>query len=247
MSDATESPHQLRTPTAVIFDGDDTLWSTEILYDRARDDARAVVEEAGVDGAEWERLARVIDLANVERFQYSPQRFPTSCVEAYEELCRARGLDARDETILRVREAASSVFNRNPVVDRHAGAVLSELRRRGVQVALLTKGDAMVQRQRVETSGLRALFHIIRIVDRKTPETLAALARELSAPLGNTWMVGNSVRSDILPALEASLRALWLDAHVWEHERTHDHLVDERVQRISSLLDVPAAVLPPPP
>jgi putative hydrolase of the HAD superfamily len=243
MSHEREPPHQDPFPAAVIFDGDDTLWSTEILYDKARGDAREVVEAAGLDGAEWEQLARVIDVANVAHFQYSPKRFPTSCVQAYEELCASRELIPCNDTIQRVRKAANSVFARDPAVDPHAVEVLCTLRRRRVRLALLTKGDAVVQEQRVDRSGLRDHFDIIRIVDQKTPAGLATLALELGAPLANTWMVGNSVRSDILPALEASLRTIWLNAHVWEHERTHDHLVDERVQRIGSILDVPSTVL----
>ncbi|MEO8907547.1 MAG: hypothetical protein ABI310_05655, partial [Microbacteriaceae bacterium] len=48
----------------VIFDGDDTLWLTEALYDDARASARAVVEHAGLNGTEWERLQRIRDLYN---------------------------------------------------------------------------------------------------------------------------------------------------------------------------------------
>ena len=53
------------SPAAVVFDGDDTLWSTEPLYDRARQDARAEVVHSGLDGEEWERVERRIDVENV--------------------------------------------------------------------------------------------------------------------------------------------------------------------------------------
>ena len=72
----------------VIFDGDDTLWSTEPLYDDARAAAAEIVERAGLDAGEWERLERDIDVQNVQRFGLSSERFPTSCVEAYQTLAR---------------------------------------------------------------------------------------------------------------------------------------------------------------
>ncbi|PYR76138.1 MAG: hypothetical protein DMF87_18855, partial [Acidobacteria bacterium] len=62
----------------VVFDGDDTLWTTEPLYDEARQRARREVAAAGVDGAEWERLERATDVKNVTVMGFSVERFPTS-------------------------------------------------------------------------------------------------------------------------------------------------------------------------
>ena len=64
---------------AIIFDGDDTLWLTEYLYDDARREARTIVEGLGLNGARWEELAQRLDQQNVAVFGFSPQRFPTSC------------------------------------------------------------------------------------------------------------------------------------------------------------------------
>src|ERR1700735_3709789 len=104
----------LRIPVAVVFDGDDTLWSTEQLYDDARSRARDVVAESGGDGAKWEEHERRIDVQNVEMHGYSMERFPSSCVHAYEELCRNTGRAINADTVNRVREAAGSVFERDP-------------------------------------------------------------------------------------------------------------------------------------
>lgn len=229
---------------AVIFDGDDTLWSTEQLYDDARSNARALVAARGLDGAEWEELERRIDVSNVAVFGYSPVRFPTSCRQAYEEACRRYGRAAEDVVALQIESAARAVFERTPPVVPCAVNVLSELRRRGVRLALLTKGDRFVQERRIERSGLRGLFDVIRIVTEKSPSVFGEVVESLGAQVGNTWMVGNSIRSDVLPALEAGLRAAWIKAHVWEHERSHDHLADQRMVSLASLQDVPPTVAP---
>ena len=57
-------------------------------------------------------------------------------------------------------------------------------------------------------------------------------------------MVGNSIRSDILPAIEAGLRVVWIGAHVWEYERAYDHAVPDGVIAVSDLADVPALIAP---
>ena len=227
----------------IIFDGDDTLWMTEPLYDDARQRARDVVTASGGNGAEWEQLQRAIDVKNVATLGYSPDRFPTSCVQAYDQLCENHGLRQDAAVSALVRSAARSVFERDPELVTGVQEVLQLLRTRGARLALLTKGDYSVQRRRVERSGLQKFFDLIRIVSDKSVGEMQSVVAELGIPIDNMWMVGNSVRSDVLPALEAGIRAIWIRAHVWEYERAHDHLVDDRVVVVSEMSDVPLAVM----
>jgi putative hydrolase of the HAD superfamily len=231
-------------PAAIVFDGDDTLWSTEPLYDRARDEARTEVVRSGLDGAEWEQLERKIDVENVRHFGFSIERFPTSCVQAYEAMARARGVPADPEVRERVRSAARSVFSQDPPLLPGARETLQCLRARGVKLALLTKGDHELQERRVQRSGLADLFDVIHIVAEKPPTKFRDIVTALEVQPNDAWSVGNSVRSDILPAVEAGLRAVWIDAHVWEHERfngtfTHEQvLVVDDISRVTEAIDV---------
>lgn len=225
-------------PSGVIFDGDDTLWRTEPLYDEAREDARTIVANSGFDGAEWDELQRRIDVENVEIFGYSPERFPTSCVQAYEQLCDRYERIPDPDVTLAVRVAARAVFDRDPELVRGVRELLVSLKDDGARLALLTKGDYSVQRHRVYRSGLTELFDIVRIVTRKSADEIRTLVGELCVPLDRTWLVGNSVRSDVLPALEAGIHAIWIKAHVWEYERAHDHLVDDRVTIVTDIAEI---------
>lgn len=219
--------------SAVVFDGDDTLWKTEELYDDARSKARAIVSRAGLDGAQWEAIEQRLDLENVGTLGYSPDRFPTSCVQAYELLCREAGrAPAFSQSVAR---AARSVFEAEAQVMPDAHQTLAALRRSGLRLALLTKGDRLIQKRRVQRSGLRNLFDLVRIVDEKSPAEIRQVVSALGVSADRAWMVGNSMRSDVLPALAAGLRAIWIDAHVWEHERSHDHLADTRAITLPSL------------
>lgn len=227
-----------RDPVGIVFDGDDTLWSTEQLYDEARSAAADVVLEAGLDATEWDSLERRIDVENVAAFGHSVERFPTSCVQAYYELCRETRRAADSSLAQRVREAAGTVFTRRAPLIPGAIETLSAFRARGHRLALLTKGDEAVQKQRIEQSGLHHYFDVVRIVPDKSADVIKAVVASLGVDARSAWMVGNSVRSDVLPALDAGLRAVWIDAHVWEYERSHDHLVDDRVLTIRQLADL---------
>lgn len=232
----------MRNPVGIVFDGDDTLWSTEQLYDEARSSAAGVVFKAGLNASKWDSLERRIDVENVAAFGHTIERFPTSCVQAYYELCQEAQRAPDVSVAQQVREAASTVFARRAPLVAGAIETLSTFRARGHRLALLTKGDRSVQEQRIEQSGLRPYFDLVQIVPEKSPDVIKAVVASLGVDARSAWMVGNSVRSDVLPALEAGLRAVWIDAHVWDYERSHDHLVDDRVITIRKLGDLPEVI-----
>lgn len=226
---------------AIIFDGDDTLWRTEWLYDRARRGARAVVESAGLDGSIWEELERKIDVENVKRFGHGLARFPTSCVEAYELLCDTTGRHVELGVSRSIYRNASAVFDSPAPLVNGVSETLGALASQGFRLALLTKGDHELQQRRIAQSGLAHLFDLIEIVDEKTPEVIESVIERLGASAATTMSVGNSIRSDILPSLAAGVQPVWIDAHVWEYEREHDplpvnHVIE--IQNISELLSV---------
>jgi putative hydrolase of the HAD superfamily len=222
----------------IIFDGDDTLWQTEPLYDNARQAARSVVERAGLDGAAWEEFERMIDVKNVDQLGLGVDRFPTSCLQAYEELCQQSDLEIDRDVCQEIDAAARAVFTKPAPLAPHARETLTKLRRRGLRLGLLTKGDVSVQRRRIEQSGLADLFDVIHVVDIKTPEDFTLVLDRLGVDPASALSVGNSVRSDVIPALAAGLLAVWIDAHVWEYERMDGVINDERVVTADDLSDV---------
>ena len=226
----------------MLFDGDDTLWSTEPLYDHARQEARNEVVRSGLNGDEWERLQRGLDVENVQHLGFSTERFPTSCVQAYEAVARASGRPVDPVVRERVRSAAKRVFTQDPPLMVGARETLRALRERGIKLALITKGDPDLQARRVKHSGLEGLFDVIHIVWEKPPALFRDVASELGVEPGDAWSVGNSIRSDILPAVESGLRAIWIDAHVWEHERFDPNFSHDQVAVVGDLSDVVNAI-----
>ena len=226
---------------AIVFDGDDTLWQTEQLYDEARSRGREIVERAGLSGEAWEARERLLDVENVQHFGHAADRFPASCVDAYEEVCEAAGATVDEEVGRAIASAARQVFERRAPLMGGAQTTLSKLRARGYTLALLTKGDASVQTMRIDQSGLRNMFDLIEIVEEKTPESILSVLGRLDVAPAEALTVGNSVRSDVLPSLAAGVTPVWIDAHVWEYERQHSSYPPERViegRELNDLLEI---------
>jgi putative hydrolase of the HAD superfamily len=223
---------------AIVFDGDDTLWHTEWLYDDARQHARKVVEAAGLDGEAWEHLEREIDVKNVALFGHSVNRFPTSCVQAYEALSHTQDRAADPSVSAAISTVASVVFDQKAPLVADARETLMRLASNGVRLALLTKGDRSLQQRRIDESGLAPLFDLIDIVDEKTPEAITSVIQRLGVDASAALSVGNSVRSDVLPSLVAGVQPVWIDAHVWEYEQAHDGVPEQGVIEVQHLSDV---------
>jgi putative hydrolase of the HAD superfamily len=117
-----------------------------------------------------------------------------------------------------VERAAASVFDADAPLAEGAREVLSHLA--GVaDLALLTKGDRDVQATRIVASGLAHLFGDVVIVPEKSPATFRHVVERMGAEAASSWSVGNSLASDVHPAMAAGMRAVWVDAYVWPHER----------------------------
>jgi len=220
---------------AIVFDGDDTLWRTEPLYDEARQRARKIVEAAGLDGSRWEELERRIDVENVQRLGHALDRFPTSCAEAYRVVCSEAGREIDPLAETDIKAAARTVFERPAALVPLAPETLATLKARGFLLALLTKGDPHLQRRRIAQSGLAPLFDLISIVNQKTPESITDVLDQLGVDAGSALSVGNSIPSDISPSLAAGVQPIWIDAHVWEYERGDYSTLGTRVIAIDDL------------
>ncbi|HEY5025395.1 MAG TPA: HAD family hydrolase [Acidimicrobiales bacterium] len=223
----------------VIFDGDDTLWETEVLYDRARTAARELIEQMGFDGERWEALQRIIDVQNVDLLGLSAIRFPTSCREAYESVCREDGTSFDTAVARAIYEAADTVFESTAPIYPDSLPVLESLSGKW-RLMLLTRGDQKVQRRRIDESGLAQFFEEIRVVDEKTTASWAALISDCGIDVSASWSVGNSIGSDITPAIECGLWAAWIPAHVWEREQ-HDGEppASRRMRKLQALGELP--------
>lgn len=228
----------LRMNELLIFDGDDTLWMIEPLYDNARLRASSIVGGLGINPDLWQEQQRKIDVANVGRMGLTSARFPTSCVEALDKLARKHGIEVSDESRRQVYQAAATVFTEMAPLAPGARETLEQLSHQN-HLALLTKGDLRVQERRIAQSGLADFFDSIDVVPEKTSTHFLSLARKLHHKPSTSWSIGNSLGSDIIPAHQVGMRAIWIDAYVWEYERDLARHVPDGVMVSHSLEEVP--------
>ncbi|PQM53306.1 hypothetical protein C5U48_05370 [Mycolicibacter virginiensis] len=225
----------------IIFDGDDTLWRVERLYDDARERAAAIVSEEGIDPQRWINMQKEIDIASVSDLGLSPVRFPNSSILAYERSAIELGTTVKDATREKVRAVSSEVFEATAPLVAGAGQVVAELAVTH-RLALLTQGDPLVQAKRISDSGLLPFFEIVHIVNRKDERCFSKLLAEAGVTPADAWSVGNSFPSDINPALRLGVRAIWIETHVWAYERREVEQAWGPLVLCDSLVQLPAVI-----
>jgi putative hydrolase of the HAD superfamily len=205
------------------MDADDTLWENNVHFEEAVHGFIAFLDHSRLTTPE----IRVV-LDEVERLMgYGAVNFTKSLVETY---CRLAEREVCETDLQRVREFGEAIRTRPLQLLAGVSETLEYLAARH-DLLLLTKGDPEEQTLKIERSGLAGLFRELLIVPEKDVTTYQSLIGELSITPRHTWMVGNSPRSDINPALAAGLNAVFVPhPHTWHVE--HEEIVEADGQRL---------------
>jgi len=228
----------------IVFDGDDTLWRTMPIYAGAKARFFALMRRTvpGMENIEHE-FDR-IDRRNVAKWGFTTERFRNSMVETYRSHVLSAGASPELKREAAVSKIASSIAHRKAPLLPYARAALTRLSPH-CRLVLLTKGEYELQRYRIEASGLEDLFERVIVVDHKDKATFRQLAAELKVKPGRAWSVGDSMRSDIRPALAAGFRAVWIPKKTWSYEEVNGYVhAAERFLRARSLRELPKVLLP---
>jgi putative hydrolase of the HAD superfamily len=201
----------------IAFDGDDTLWHNERSYREGRHRFRRLLAGAGVVLSDEEIEASVnrTELANLEYYGYGVSSFVLSLIETAIDLTDGRiaGGDLRGITDLAkhmLREDIELFESVREVLTALASSYL---------LMLVTKGDLLHQTSKLERSGLRDCFRFVEVVSHKTAGVYSAILSRHGIDPDRFLMIGNSLRSDVLPVVEAGGWAVHVPAAVdWSHE-----------------------------
>src|SRR4029077_11744203 len=201
----------------IAFDGDDTLWHNERSYRDGRERFRRLLARAGVALSADEVEARVnqTELANLEYYGYGVSSFALSLIETAITLTDGRigGADLREVT-----ELAKHMLTEEIELFPAVGELLTTLAA-SWPLMLITKGDLLHQTSKLERSGLRDCFRFVEVVSHKTQAVYAAILSRHGVDPNRFLMIGNSVRSDILPVVAAGGWAVHIPAALsWSHE-----------------------------
>jgi putative hydrolase of the HAD superfamily len=221
----------------VALDADDTLWHNEPLYTNRRERFCELLARYEPRGVLDDRLYAT-ELRNLRHFGYGVKGFVLSMIETAIELTdgRIEGHDVR--TIIdwgreMLGEPTELLDGVREAVERLA----SEFR-----LILLTKGDLLDQQSKLARSGLGGHFKGIEIVSEKNAAVYREVIARYGVDPGAFVMVGNSLRSDILPAIEAGAHAVHVPYAIsWVHERVSpESLANVHFHEIAHIRDLPA-------
>jgi len=197
------------------FDADDTLWVNERLYREARSRFDALLATYGVDLAKANRRVDEIELHNLQWYGYGVMSFGLSLIEAAVDLTQGRILG---QGISQVIELTKDMITAEVELLEGAEQALAELSS-AHPLLLITKGEPNHQHSKIERSGLRRHFRQVEIVLDKTPATYAEILKRQAVEPAHFLMVGDSLKSDILPVVAVGGWAIHIPADLnWEHE-----------------------------
>ena len=190
----------------LLIDADDTLWENNIYFERAIADFLGILDPGKHAPAQVRETLNAVEREIILSHGYGLSSFTRALVACLERLSPAA---ATEENRQRVRGIASLIAEQEIELLPGVAETLPELAARH-RLILMTKGDHAEQAGKLAQSGLAAHFAAVEIVAEKDPQTYrAVLARHAIAPR-TAWMIGNSPKSDINPALAAGLHAIFL-------------------------------------
>jgi putative hydrolase of the HAD superfamily len=202
-----------------LFDADNTLWHIEHLYDRARDRLCDYLAGQGFDPVRVEALQREIDRVAFDTFRYSEKRFPQSFVQTLLTVKPEAGEAEQAE----VRSMAETALTAPATTDADAGEVLAAVKR-SYLIGVVTAGEPEIQKRRLRGFDGRALIDAVWIVPRKTRSVFDEICEEVQATRAGSWVIGDSLQSDILPAHAAGLNTILVQNPNWSEIEGAGHV-----------------------
>jgi len=197
---------QFPSGQTLLIDADDTLWENNIYFERAIAAFIGFLNHHEYSSGEVRSTLNAVERETILDHGYGLTSFTRSLVATYERLSPA---PITEHNITRVRSFARSISEQEIELLPGVAETLAELAKRH-RLILMTKGDHAEQADKLARSGLATHFSAVEIVAEKDPEAYKAVIARHELTPHTSWMIGNSPRSDINPALAAGLHAVFL-------------------------------------
>ncbi len=190
----------------LIIDADDTLWENNIYFERAFEDFCGFLAHSNMTPAEVRTVLDEIETVNNKVHGYGTANFARNLTECYHKLVER---EVRAQDLPRVMSFTEQIV-RHPI--ELIGGVPETLEYLSMRhdLTLFTKGNAEEQKLKLDRSGLGIYFGHTAIVKEKDASSYKALLHERGLDPERTWMIGNSPKSDINPALEVGIKAVFV-------------------------------------
>jgi putative hydrolase of the HAD superfamily len=201
----------------LLIDADDTLWENNIYFERSFDDFVDFLDHSALSPPQIRDVLNEIELVNAKIHGYGARNFGRNLQQAYRHLAER---EIRPGDLAHVMSLAERILEQPLELIEGVEETVAELASRH-DLTLFTKGHPEEQKLKVDRSGLGRYFAHTAIVKEKDMGAYLRIVEERRLAREDTWMIGNSPKSDINPALEAGLGAVLVPhAHTWvlEHQ-----------------------------
>ncbi|MEK7407152.1 MAG: HAD family hydrolase [Acidobacteriota bacterium] len=200
----------------LLIDADDTLWENNVYFEQAFEEFVSFLDHSTLTPGEIRAVLDEIELANNKIHGYGAANFARNLCQCYEHLNERRIQERELEIIMSLAER---ILGQPIELIEGVEETLGYLRGRH-DLILFTKGHPEEQKLKIDRSGLGEYFRHTAVVKEKDAAAYRALVERFGTDPERTWMIGNSPKSDINPALEAGLRAVYVPhARTWTLER----------------------------
>jgi putative hydrolase of the HAD superfamily len=220
----------------LLIDGDDTLWENNIYFEQAIEAFIDFLAHSSMTRAQVRAALNEVEHMNIKVHGYGSASFTRNLQQTYERLAER---DIRPTDIDHVLQLGQRIASQPVTLLPDVAKTVGYLARRH-DLMLLTKGHPEEQRLKIERSGLEALFTATAVVHEKAEDTYRAIVKERRLDPARTWMIGNSPRSDINPALKAGLNAVFIPhEHTWGLEKEEIAHADGRLLILDRFAELP--------
>jgi putative hydrolase of the HAD superfamily len=208
-------------PQTLLIDADDTLWENNIYFERAIARFISFLNHHEFSPEQVREVLNDVERECVVKHGYGMHSFAHALVDTFERLSAG---PVTPETHAQIHSFAHSIADHPVEIITEVPETLQHLSERGHRLILVTKGAIPEQTGKVERSGLEKYFAAVEVVAEKDPAAYARVVEKYELAHAATWMVGNSPKSDINPALAAGLNAVFVphgDTWILEHEEVN--------------------------
>lgn len=218
----------------IAFDADDTLWVNEPYFRKAEAQFCALMENYLPHHSSHKELF-AIEIKNLPLYGYGIKAFTLSMIEAAMSISnKTIPLSA----IEKMMDIGREMLEAPVVLIDGVEAVLQTLQGK-YRLVLATKGDLLDQERKLEKSGLAGYFHHIEILSEKKVPDYQKLIQHLDIAPNELLMIGNSLKSDVLPLLELGAYAFHVPFHTtWAYEKVETTIVNERFRGLEEIGEV---------
>jgi putative hydrolase of the HAD superfamily len=218
----------------IAFDADDTLWVNEPYFREAEDKFCEMMEEFLPSHDVARSLLRT-EIENIPTFGYGVKSFIISMIETAISISNG---SISSENINRIIAIGRAQLMKPIEILDGVEDVLSNLLGK-YRLVMATKGDLLEQQKKLTKSGLEKYFHHIEIVSEKKEEDYAKLIKHLDIDPGHFLMIGNSLKSDILPVLNIGGHGIHIPFHTtWEFEKVDSKIDHEKFRKVAKVREI---------